>query len=204
MALSYLLFLSPASLCFAAVCCFVKLLWVAFSVCSPSVPLDLPKDISLPCFYSALSGSLVFFWHPLSYEVSTLAWFSGIEVLTPTEWLSLHYGSVVDSLLLMVFVLCVTWEAPLRKWHTAFWWQSRPLPLPHCQGKRPHLIKTKILPAVRVPLCHVVTACICLSSSRKVSVRQDIFLILSFFFPRILLTCVAGNRRFQKEQQLAL
>lgn len=120
-------------------------------MCSPNVLRDLPVDSSLPCFYSALSSSLVFFWHPLSHEVSPLTWFSGIEILTPTEWLTLHHGSVVDSLLLMVFVLWVTWEAPLRKWPGGLWWQSRPSPVLHWQGKRPHIWSGLNLPCCPSP-----------------------------------------------------
>lgn len=97
-----------------------------FSVCSPSVLLDLPVGISWPCFCSALSSSLVFVWYPLSREVGLLArvfcdW--GFD----TDKVTLHHCLLVDSLLLMPFVLWVTWEAPLRKLDNVLCWRSRPL-----------------------------------------------------------------------------
>lgn len=54
-------------------------------------------------------------------------------------------------------------------------------PPPPLSGETATSDQDWISPAAWVLLCHIVTACIFLSSSWKVSVRQDLFLILRFF-----------------------
>lgn len=164
---------------FAALLNCFGLLFSVLSECPSWPPRGHLLALLLLCskrLFSILRASIV------SWGQTTGPIFSGIEVLTPTEWLTLHHGSAVDSHLLMVFVLWVTWEAPLRKWHSALWWQSRPSPVLHWQGKRPHLIRTE---SSLLSECPFVTwlqlAYACPQVEKSVS-GKTYFWFLGFFF----------------------
>lgn len=160
-------------------------------MCSPSVLLDLPVGIFLPCVCSALSSSFIFFWYPLSHVVGPLAWFFG-DWGFDTYRVTLSY-CIVDRLLLMLSGLWVTWEAGLKNLNNVIWWPPSPI----SRGKGPAVLFLSGLNLSHGYSLHLIVL-------KYRSHCQARLISDSCVFPGMLLTYIARNRRPEEQQQLAL
>lgn len=151
------------------------------STCSLSVLLDLPMGISLLCFCSALSSCLVFFCNPFSPVVGPL-------VLIFCDWgfdtykVTLHRCLVVDSFSWCFFCSLGYPRDTLEK--TDLCVEVMGFSPLLSAGEKLCILLWSVLHLPypwRIPICHMAMVWMQLSSSRKVSVRQELYLILMCF-----------------------